>query len=151
MEVEFQAARRSQQSWLAPLERICLNWLASRLPNWVKPDHLTLLGLVAMLLAGIFYATARYWPLSLMLVNLCLAINWFGDVADTKIVIVRANRAIGVRVRDVDDRRRRRLRIEQREREQAGRLIVQRLSRSDRRETERESADHRATEELLHR
>ncbi len=89
MDVEFKAASRMQQSLLAPLERRCLNWLAGRIPQSVTPDHLTLLGLIAMLLAGVFYATARFWPLSLMLVNLCLAINWFGDSLDGTLARVR--------------------------------------------------------------
>ena len=59
---EFKTAQRQQTSLLAPLERVCLNWLARNMPPWVKPDHLTLLGLVAMLMAGACYAIARWWP-----------------------------------------------------------------------------------------
>ena len=79
---EFKTARREQTSLLAPLERVCLNWLARNIPPWVKPDHLTLLGLVAMLSAGACYALARWWPAALLIVNICLAINWFGDSLD---------------------------------------------------------------------
>src|SRR5437588_11167339 len=79
---EFKTAQRQQTSLLAPLERVCLNWLARNMPPWVKPDHLTLLGLVAMLMAGACYAIARWWPAALLMVNICLAINWFGDSLD---------------------------------------------------------------------
>ena len=79
---EFKTARREQTSLLAPLERVCLKWLARNIPSWVKPDHLTLLGLVAMLSAGACYALARWWPAALLIVNICLAINWFGDSLD---------------------------------------------------------------------
>ena len=79
---EFKSAPRQQTSLLAPLERVCLSWLARNMPGWVKPDHLTLLGLGAMLLAGVCYALARQWPALLLAVNLCLAINWFGDSLD---------------------------------------------------------------------
>jgi len=79
---DFKTARREQTSLLAPLERVCLNWLARNIPPWVKPDHLTLLGLVAMLSAGACYALARWWPAALLIVNICLAINWFGDSLD---------------------------------------------------------------------
>jgi len=79
---EFKTAQREQTSLLAPLERVCLNWLARNMPPWVKPDHLTLLGLVAMLMAAVCYALARWWPASLLIVNICLAINWFGDSLD---------------------------------------------------------------------
>ena len=52
------------------------------MPNWVKPDHLTALGFAAMILAGATYALARWWPPSLIVVNLWLAVNWFGDSLD---------------------------------------------------------------------
>jgi archaetidylinositol phosphate synthase len=78
----FKNAVREQTSFLAPLERVCLNWLAKNLPSWVKPDHLTLLGFVAMFVAGLCYALAKWWPQALLIVNLCLAINWFGDSLD---------------------------------------------------------------------
>jgi phosphatidylglycerophosphate synthase len=78
----FENAVRQQNSVLAPLERFCLSWLARNMPPWVKPDHLTLLGFGAMLIAGICYALAKWWAPALLLVNLCLAINWFGDSLD---------------------------------------------------------------------
>ena len=79
---EFKTAVRQQTSILAPLERICLSWLARNMPSWVKPDHLTLLGFAAMLIAAVFYALAKWWAPALLLVNLCLAVNWFGDSLD---------------------------------------------------------------------
>lgn len=79
---EFKSAVRQQTSMLAPLERVCLNWLVRHMPGWVKSDHLTLLGLAAMLAAGVCYALARWWPPALLIVNLCLALNWFGDSLD---------------------------------------------------------------------
>jgi archaetidylinositol phosphate synthase len=79
---EFKSAVRQQTSLLAPVERVCLSWLARNMPPWVKPDHLTLLGFGAMLVAGVCYALARWWPPALLIVNMCLAINWFGDSLD---------------------------------------------------------------------
>ena len=79
---DFKSAVRQQTSVLAPLERICLSWLARNMPPWVKPDHLTLLGFGAMLVAGVCYAVAKWWVPALLIVNLCLAINWFGDSLD---------------------------------------------------------------------
>src|SRR6266851_3749342 len=79
---EFKSAVRQQTSFLAPLERVCLNWLARNLPSWVKPDHLTLLGFAAMFVAGVCYALAKWWAPALLIVNLCLAVNWFGDSLD---------------------------------------------------------------------
>lgn len=80
--LEFKNATRQQTSLLAPLERVCLSWLARKMPAWVKPDYLTLLGFLAMLAAGSFYALARWWPPSLLIVNLFIALNWFGDSLD---------------------------------------------------------------------
>jgi archaetidylinositol phosphate synthase len=79
---DFKSAVRQQTSLLAPLERVCLSWLAQNMPPWIKPDHLTLLGFGAMLVAGVWYALAKWWPPALLIVNLCLAINWFGDSLD---------------------------------------------------------------------
>ncbi|HMD32611.1 MAG TPA: CDP-alcohol phosphatidyltransferase family protein, partial [Candidatus Acidoferrales bacterium] len=78
----FQSAERAQQSVLARLEKRCLLWLAARLPRWVTSDGLTLLGLLAMLGAGFSYWMARTTREGLLLVILCLAVNWFGDSLD---------------------------------------------------------------------
>lgn len=78
----FQDAKREQTSVLAPLERAALLGLARRMPKWVNSDHLSLLGLVAMVLAGLFYALSGQNPLLLHLVNLCIFLNWFGDSLD---------------------------------------------------------------------
>lgn len=79
---EFKSASRQQQSLLAPLEKKVLLWLARRMPPWVGPDHLTLLGFAAMLMAGVGYYLARWSPLALVGVVVCLAVNWFGDSLD---------------------------------------------------------------------
>jgi len=78
----FRDAARVQQSLLATVEKRCLVWLARRLPAWVKPDHLTALGFVSMILAGASYALACLWAPSLLVVNIWLAVNWFGDSLD---------------------------------------------------------------------
>ncbi|HXG94306.1 MAG TPA: CDP-alcohol phosphatidyltransferase family protein [Blastocatellia bacterium] len=82
LNLQFKDAQRVQSSLLAPIERICLRWFAFHMPNWIKPDHLTALGFMAMFLAGAFYALARAWPPALLVVNFWLAINWFGDSLD---------------------------------------------------------------------
>ena len=78
----FKDAKREQTSVLAPLERAALRGLARRMPAWINSDHLSLLGLVAMFLAGVFYAASGRNPLLLHLVNLCIFLNWFGDSLD---------------------------------------------------------------------
>jgi archaetidylinositol phosphate synthase len=74
--------KREQTSVLSPLEQIALQWLVKRLPNWVSPDHLSILGLLAMLLAGVGYFFSKGNAQFLHLVNFCLALNWFGDSLD---------------------------------------------------------------------
>jgi phosphatidylglycerophosphate synthase len=85
----FQDAARKQESLLAGLEKKCLVWLASRMPARVSSDHLTLLGFAAMFLAGASYALGRWWPPFLLVVNVWLAVNWFGDSLDGTLARVR--------------------------------------------------------------
>jgi len=66
-----------------------LLWLAARMPSWVSSDHLTLLGFVAMILAGASYLLARWHPAGLLLATICLALNWFGDSLDGTLARVR--------------------------------------------------------------
>jgi archaetidylinositol phosphate synthase len=80
--VPFKNAFRLQESFTAAAERKALAWLAARLPARVNSDHLTLLGFVAMLLAGASYAFARTHRAGLLLATLFLALNWFGDSLD---------------------------------------------------------------------
>ena len=78
----FRDALRLQQSLTAAAERKTLAWLAARLPARVNSDHLTLLGFVAMFLAGASYAYARTNRSGLILATIFLALNWFGDSLD---------------------------------------------------------------------
>jgi archaetidylinositol phosphate synthase len=78
----FKDATREQNSMLAPMERATLQFFARHMPSCVNSDHLSLLGLVAMLLAGVFYAASARNPMMLHLVNLCIFLNWFGDSLD---------------------------------------------------------------------
>jgi hypothetical protein len=78
----FTEARRELGGLTARVEKRVLLWLAARMPAWVTPDHLTGLGLMAMLLAGVGYRFSAETPAVLHLVNLALAVNWFGDSLD---------------------------------------------------------------------
>jgi phosphatidylglycerophosphate synthase len=59
------------------------------MPPWVNSDHLTLLGLIAMLFAGLSYCLARWNRLALLLVIGWLIVNWFGDSLDGTLARVR--------------------------------------------------------------
>lgn len=80
---------RIQASMLANAEKRCLIWMARRLPSWVGSDHLTALGAVAMLGAGIAYWLASAYPAALLGVVVLLAVNWFGDSLDGTLARVR--------------------------------------------------------------
>jgi len=81
--------RRIQESWLAAGEKRALLWLAQRMPQWIGPDHLTALGLVAQFGAGVCYALASRNRYALLGVIGCLALNWLGDSLDGTIARVR--------------------------------------------------------------
>src|SRR6266568_6458386 len=85
----FEEADRAQFSFLAPLERRCLIWLARRAPDWMNSDHLTALGLLALLAPGLCYWYSRWNTASLLLVIVCLAANWAGDSLDGTLARVR--------------------------------------------------------------
>ena len=80
---------REHGSLLAAPEKRALIWIAERLPRWVSSDHLTLLGLGAMLAAGLAYWASGSYPLALWLVVVALGVNWFGDSLDGTVARVR--------------------------------------------------------------
>jgi archaetidylinositol phosphate synthase len=82
-------APRSKQFLLARHETRVLEWIASRLPRWVMPDHLTALGVLAAFgIAGAYLlsngATAWLWAASALLV-----VHWLGDSLDGTLARVR--------------------------------------------------------------
>ena len=87
--VPFFNASRINRSLTASLEKRALEWMARRAPHWVTSDQLTILGLGAQIAAGLFYAMARYHRFSLVLVSVCLALNWLGDSLDGTLARVR--------------------------------------------------------------
>jgi archaetidylinositol phosphate synthase len=87
----FEEAARSLTSVLAPVEKRTLTWLAHRMPGWINSDHLTCLALIAMLLAGFSYWLASVTPVGLLIVVVCLAVNWFGDSLDGTLARVRGH------------------------------------------------------------
>ncbi|HEY6305624.1 MAG TPA: CDP-alcohol phosphatidyltransferase family protein [Candidatus Angelobacter sp.] len=78
----FREAKRIQQSFLAGVEKKALLWLAGRTPGWINSDHLTVLGMLAMAGAGAGYWWSARNRAGLIVVMLCLALNWLGDSLD---------------------------------------------------------------------
>jgi phosphatidylglycerophosphate synthase len=85
----FVNAPRVHTAVTAGLEKRLLIWLARRTPAAIGPDHLTLLGFAAQLLAGAAYALAARDPRALWLVNVFLFLNWLGDSLDGTLARVR--------------------------------------------------------------
>src|SRR5882762_8884166 len=85
----FKDADRKQLSMLAAAEKKTLIWLAHRLPAWVNSDHLTALGFLAMIGAGLCYWAASGDRRALIGVIVALAVNWFGDSLDGTLARVR--------------------------------------------------------------
>lgn len=78
----FGNARRIQTSFVAKVEKRALLWLAERTPGWVNSDHLTALGFLGQVGAGICYALSGGNQYFLLVGIGCLAVNWLGDSLD---------------------------------------------------------------------
>jgi len=74
--------KRTSEFFLAGWERRVLPRLAASLPDWVVPDHLTMLGLLASTAIAASYLLSNRNPLWLWAANLALIVNWFGDSLD---------------------------------------------------------------------
>jgi archaetidylinositol phosphate synthase len=85
----FASARRINQSLTASIEKRVLVWMAGYAPVWVTSDGLTILGLSAQIAAGVCYGLARYDRRALLLVIVCIALNWVGDSLDGTLARVR--------------------------------------------------------------
>jgi archaetidylinositol phosphate synthase len=86
---QFVHAVRVNHSLTASIEKRALQWMAHRMPRRITSDQLTALGMAAQLGAAISYALSRYNRYALLLVILCLALNWFGDSMDGTLARVR--------------------------------------------------------------
>ena len=78
----FRTANRMQRSLLARVEKRALVWMAERTPAAINSDHLTVVGFLAHIMAGVSYVLGqgnRYWLLAGILF---LALNWLGDSLD---------------------------------------------------------------------
>ena len=73
---------RENHGLLAVPEKAALDWLARHMPARIHSDHLTLLGLFAMIGAGASFWASRLDKSALLAVVVFLAVNWFGDSLD---------------------------------------------------------------------
>jgi len=87
--MQFKDAKREHHSILAAVEKRVLIRIAERIPQPVHSDHLTALGFIAMLAAGLTYWYARSNAYAMFAVIGWLAVNWFGDSLDGTLARVR--------------------------------------------------------------
>ena len=79
----FTNAKRIQTSILSGPEKATLIWLMNRTPQQINSNHLTALGLIAMLGVGFGYWLSASRPAAGPLVTTAfLAVNWLGDSLD---------------------------------------------------------------------
>jgi archaetidylinositol phosphate synthase len=90
MPVTGHAAPRQKAFLLALPEQRALEWIARRLPAWVLPDHLTLLGVLAAAGIAAAYALSNDGPGWLWAASALLAVHWLGDSLDGTLARVRA-------------------------------------------------------------
>ena len=74
--------KRIQTNVIALSERKLLTWLAARLPLWVTPDRLTVLGVAGAMLVLVAQIASRRDDAFLWLASFGLVIHWFGDSLD---------------------------------------------------------------------
>lgn len=80
---------RTYRFLLSSLEAAVLPRLAAALPRWIKPDHLTLLGLVASSGIALSYLLTTRDPRWLWAASALLVVQWFGDSLDGTLARVR--------------------------------------------------------------
>ncbi|MFH1447208.1 MAG: CDP-alcohol phosphatidyltransferase family protein, partial [Chloroflexota bacterium] len=74
--------KRVNDILLGPLERPALKWLAAHMPQWVTPDTLTIIGVIASILIFTSYALVPVSKNFLWLASFGFVLNWFGDSLD---------------------------------------------------------------------
>jgi archaetidylinositol phosphate synthase len=82
-------AEREKRFLLAAPEARVLQSIAGRLPNWVKPDHLTALGVVAALGIAVAYVLSNGDAAWLWAASALLVVHWLGDSLDGTLARVR--------------------------------------------------------------
>jgi len=80
---------REKKFLLAVPEARVLEWIARRLPGWVKPDHLTARGVVASIAIATAYVLSNGDKLWLWAASVLLVVHWLGDSLDGTLARVR--------------------------------------------------------------
>lgn len=60
-------------------------WICPRIPKWVSPDMLTVLGYIGMVITGLGFVFGFFNKWYILLIPFGLLVNWFGDSFDGSI------------------------------------------------------------------
>ncbi len=82
-------ATREPSFLLAVPEKRLLRWIAARLPRWILPDDLTVLGVVAAFGVAVAYQLANDSLDWLWVASALLVVQWLGDSLDGTLARVR--------------------------------------------------------------
>ena len=85
----FRNAARIQQGLSAGHEKRVLVWTAERTPSWINSDHLTIVGFLGQIMAGVSYALSGHNRGWLIACIFFLGLNWLGDSLDGTLARVR--------------------------------------------------------------
>lgn len=75
-------SERTTKALLATAEKRVLVWIAARLPEWILPDHLSLLALFGAVVIAACYALSNIGEAWLWGASAGLVIHWLGDSLD---------------------------------------------------------------------
>jgi len=69
-------------SFTGPIEKKVLHFFASRMPEWVTSDFMTIVGVIGSIVIFISYIFTNKNPNFLWLASFGFVLNWFGDSLD---------------------------------------------------------------------
>jgi phosphatidylglycerophosphate synthase len=67
------------------VEEKAKEWICPRIPEWMSPDHLTIIGILGMIITAVGFVWGFFNKVGLVLLPIGLIINWFGDSFDGSI------------------------------------------------------------------
>ncbi|TVQ10124.1 MAG: CDP-alcohol phosphatidyltransferase family protein [Balneolaceae bacterium] len=82
-------AVRVNDSFTRGLEKKWLPRMANATPEWITPDHMTLIGIFAAFVVAAGFLLTVYSPWWLLLSNIGLVLHWYGDSLDGTLARVR--------------------------------------------------------------
>jgi phosphatidylglycerophosphate synthase len=94
VEIDFSSLRieykRDEQDAIntaitANVEEKAKEYICPRIPRWMNPDHLTVIGILGVLVTSVGFILGFFNRVWLLLVPLGLILNWFGDSFDGSI------------------------------------------------------------------